>query len=100
MRLAWPDPRCSTSRSSRTRVALLARPHEPYEAALVVLGRLVGAVPSEGDGNNDSAPDAVWIFGTTFWVAWERVRPRREVSSASTTYVSWGTPALHRQEAR
>lgn len=28
-------------------------------------------MPSEGDGNNDSTPDAVWIFGSTMWVAWE-----------------------------
>jgi hypothetical protein len=56
--------------SPRSR-ALLDTPHKPYEAALVVLGQLVGAVPSVGDGNNDSAPDAVWIFGRTIWAVWE-----------------------------
>lgn len=55
----------------RARAALLDTPHKPYEAALVVLGQLAGAVPSEGDGNNDSAPDAIWVFGTLIWVAWE-----------------------------
>lgn len=53
------------------RAALQDTPHKPYGAALVVLGQLAGAVPSEGDGNNDSAPDAIWIFGDTIWVAWE-----------------------------
>ncbi|GAA2679831.1 MULTISPECIES: DEAD/DEAH box helicase [Actinosynnema] len=55
----------------KARAALLATPHKPYEAALVVLGRLAGAVPSEGDGNNQAAPDAIWVFGSTMWVAWE-----------------------------
>jgi hypothetical protein len=53
------------------RAALEDTPPKPYEAALVMLGQLAGAVPSEGDGNNDSAPDAVWIFGNTLWVVWE-----------------------------
>jgi hypothetical protein len=60
------------------RAALLAKPHKPYEAALVVLGKLAGAVPSEGDGNNDSAPDAVWIFGDIIWVAWEAKSEAKE----------------------
>jgi hypothetical protein len=55
----------------RARAALLAKPHKAYEAALVVLGKLAGATPSEGDGNNDSAPDATWIFSSIVWVVWE-----------------------------
>lgn len=38
---------------------------------MVTLGQLAGAVPTEGDGGNDAAPDATWIFGSTIWVAWE-----------------------------
>jgi len=53
------------------RAALLDSPHRPYEAALVTLGLLAGATPSEGDKGNDAAPDATWIFGTTTWVVWE-----------------------------
>ncbi|MDH6700445.1 DEAD/DEAH box helicase [Streptomyces sp. MAA16] len=55
----------------RARTALDDTPSKPYEAALVLLGQLAGALPSEGDGNNDSAPDATWIFGTTTWAVWE-----------------------------
>ena len=69
VRLAKPAVFDSTIQSARA--ALLDTPRKPYEAALVVLGQLAGAVPSEGDSNNDSAPDATWIFGTAIWVAWE-----------------------------
>ncbi|MFF3790844.1 DEAD/DEAH box helicase [Streptomyces sp. NPDC001981] len=55
----------------RARAALADMPSKPYEAALVLLGQLAGAVPSEGDGNNDSAPDASWIFRNTSWAVWE-----------------------------
>ncbi|WP_413115327.1 DEAD/DEAH box helicase [Streptomyces sp. CY1] len=55
----------------RARAALADTPRKPYEAALVLLGQLAGAQVSEGDGNNDAAPDATWIFGTTLWVTWE-----------------------------
>jgi hypothetical protein len=52
------------------RAALTDAPSKPYEAALVTLGQLAGAVPSDGDHGND-APDATWIFGNIIWVAWE-----------------------------
>lgn len=55
----------------QVRSALLDTPHKPYEAALVVLGQLAGAEPSQGDSDSDSAPDAVWIFGSAIWVVWE-----------------------------
>jgi hypothetical protein len=55
----------------RARAALEDTPRKPYEAALVTLGQLAGARPSEGDGDRDAAPDAIWIFGTLVWVAWE-----------------------------
>ncbi|MFJ8636965.1 DEAD/DEAH box helicase [Streptomyces sp. NPDC093568] len=55
----------------RARTALADTPSKPYEAALVLMGQLAGALPSEGDGHNDSAPDATWIFGSTSWVVWE-----------------------------
>ena len=54
-----------------THAALADTPSKPYEAALVILGQLAGAVPSEGDGGNDAAPDATWIFGDTMWASWE-----------------------------
>lgn len=57
--------------NQRARSALLDAPHKPHEVAFVVFGQLAGAAPSEGDANNDAAPDAIWIFGTTIWVAWE-----------------------------
>jgi hypothetical protein len=69
VRLAKPAVFDSTIQSARA--ALLDTPRKPYEAALVVLGQLAGAVPSAGDSNNNSAPDATWIFGTAIWVAWE-----------------------------
>jgi hypothetical protein len=53
------------------RAALTDTPSKPYEAALVTLGQLAGAVPSDGDHGNAAAPDATWIFGTTIWVTWE-----------------------------
>lgn len=59
------------SKVQQARAALEDRPRKPYEEALVLLGELVGAVPSEGDGNSTAAPDAVWVFGRTTWVAWE-----------------------------
>ncbi|WP_083921514.1 DEAD/DEAH box helicase [Actinopolyspora halophila] len=68
----------------RAREALLDTPHKPYENALVFLGKLAGAVPSEGDGNNDSAPDAIWIFGSALWVVWEaksEAKPEGELGS-------------------
>ena len=46
-------------------------PVSPYEAALVTLGQLAGAVPSDGDHGASAAPDASWIFGDVVWVAWE-----------------------------
>jgi hypothetical protein len=53
------------------RTALTDTPRKPYEAGLVTVGQLAGAVPSEGNHNNDAAPDAAWIFGTIIWVTWE-----------------------------
>jgi hypothetical protein len=53
------------------RAALADTPHKPYEAALVTLGELAGAVPSEGDGGNDAAPDTTWIFADASWGSWE-----------------------------
>jgi GNAT superfamily N-acetyltransferase len=53
------------------RKALEDTPFKPYEAAVVLMGHLAGAVPSDGDGANDSAPDASWIFDDVTWVAWE-----------------------------
>jgi hypothetical protein len=53
------------------RGALTGTASRPYEAALVTLGQLAGARPSEGDAGNDAAPDAVWIFGRVVWIAWE-----------------------------
>jgi hypothetical protein len=53
------------------RAALTGTPSKPYEAALVTLGQLAGAAPSDGDRGNDAAPDATWIFGNFIWVAWE-----------------------------
>lgn len=53
------------------RAALTDTPSKPYEAALITLGQLAGAVPTEGDGGNDAAPDATWTFGSAIWVAWE-----------------------------
>lgn len=64
-------PTVFDTETHRTRAALLDTPHKPYETALVVLGQLAGAVPSEGDSNNNSAPDAIWIFGSMLWIAWE-----------------------------
>jgi hypothetical protein len=49
--------------TQQARVKLLDTTRKPYEAALVVLGQLIGTVPSEGD--SDSASDVVWIFGNT-----------------------------------
>ncbi|MGH3520613.1 MAG: DEAD/DEAH box helicase [Haloechinothrix sp.] len=69
----------------RARAALQDAPHKPYEAALVTLGQLAGASPSEGNGNNDSAPDAIWIFGSTIWVAWEaksEAKPEGELGAS------------------
>ncbi len=53
------------------RAALTDTPSKPYESALVTLGQLAGAVPSDGDHGNDAAPDATWIFGDVIWVSWE-----------------------------
>jgi hypothetical protein len=64
-------PAVFDTETQRAPADLLDTPHRPYEVALVVLGQLAGAVPSEGDGNNDSAPDAVWIFGDMIRAAWE-----------------------------
>ncbi|WP_405458116.1 DEAD/DEAH box helicase family protein [Streptomyces sp. NBC_00101] len=66
------------------RAALTDTPRKPYENALVLLGQLAGAVPSEGDGNNDSAPDATWIFGDALWAVWEaksEARPEGELGA-------------------
>jgi hypothetical protein len=67
----------------RVRTALQETPATPYEAALVGVGQFAGAVPSEGS-NTDAAPDAVWIFGTEIWVAWEaksEARPEGELGA-------------------
>lgn len=69
---------------TRARDGLANRPRVAYEAALVVLGQLTGADPSYGDGGNDTAPDAVWIFGDVLWVAWEaksEAKPDGELGS-------------------
>lgn len=68
-RLAKPSVFDTEIAAART--ALTDTPSKPYEAALVTLGQLAGAAPSEGDRSNDAAPDATWIFGNTIWVAWE-----------------------------
>ncbi|MFF5079432.1 DEAD/DEAH box helicase [Actinoplanes sp. NPDC000266] len=53
------------------RTALTSMASKPYEAALVTLGQLAGAVPTYGDHGQTAAPDATWIFGTHMWVVWE-----------------------------
>lgn len=47
--------------------------HEPFEAALVTLGKLAGASESYtyDDQKEQAKPDAVWIFGDIQWVIWE-----------------------------
>lgn len=45
--------------------------YKPFEAGLVTLGMLAGASESFGNGGEQAAPDAVWIFGEWLWVAWE-----------------------------
>lgn len=59
------------SATNTARAALAETAHKPYEAGLVLLGRLAGAAPSDGDHGATAAPDAGWIFGDTVWVAWE-----------------------------
>ncbi|MFF5304818.1 DEAD/DEAH box helicase [Streptomyces sp. NPDC013161] len=71
----------------RARAALADKPRKPYEAALVLLGQLAGAVPSEGDSNNDSAPDATWIFGNTAWAAWEAKSEAESDGELGSVYV-------------
>ena len=44
---------------------------KPYEAALVRMGRFLGATEAYGDGNASAAPDAVWIFDNLEWTTWE-----------------------------
>src|SRR5205814_2159752 len=55
------------------RKALEDTEYTAYEAALVLLGTLVGAYPSLGndDDAEEAEPDAVWIFGDIQWVIWE-----------------------------
>lgn len=44
---------------------------KPYEAALVRMGKFLGATEAYGDGNATAAPDAVWIFDDLEWTTWE-----------------------------
>lgn len=44
---------------------------KPYEAALVRMGKFLGATEAYGDGNATAAPDAVWIFDGLEWTTWE-----------------------------
>jgi hypothetical protein len=76
---------------ARARTALEDTPAKAYESALVLLGQLLGATPSEGDGNNDSAPDATWIFGRTTWVGWEaksEAKPAGELGAGDVRQAS------------
>jgi tetratricopeptide (TPR) repeat protein len=55
--------------------------HKPFEAALDVLGRLMGAdvLPRSGE---EAQPDSVWMFGDHWWVALEaksEAAPDKEV---------------------
>jgi len=58
-------------RVTAARAALLETEPGPYEEALIYLGWLAGAHPSEGDGRRTAAPDATWVFGDSCWVCWE-----------------------------
>ena len=52
--------------------------------ALVLLGQLAGAVPSDGDQGETAAPDATWIFADAMWVVWEaksEARPEGELGA-------------------
>lgn len=83
--LAKPSVFESTVHTARA--GLLATPHKAYEKALVTLGELAGADPSQGDGGNDSAPDATWIFADITWVVWEtksEAKPDGELGSVDT----------------
>jgi hypothetical protein len=68
-RLAKPS--VFDTEAAAARMALTSTASKPYEAALVALGQLAGAQPSDGDHGASAAPDAPWIFGTIMWVAWE-----------------------------
>ena len=68
-RLAKPSVFDTEVAAART--ALTSTASKPYEAALVTLGQLAGAQPSDADHGASAAPDATWIFGTIMWVAWE-----------------------------
>lgn len=71
----------------QTRYALLGTPSKPYEKALEILGKLLGASESYGDGGAHAAPDGTWIFGDELWVCWEAKSEASSESELSTDYV-------------
>lgn len=64
--------------------------YKPFEAGLATLGMLAGASESFGNGGEQAAPDAVWIFGELLWVAWE---------AKSEAKPGGKVPARHAREA-
>ena len=72
---------------SEAREGLSGTDSTPYETGLVLLGKLLGASPSEGDGGATAAPDATWVFGRQTWVAVEAKSEALADTATSVKYV-------------
>jgi hypothetical protein len=70
-----------------TKLGLSQTSSAAYERAIVELGRFAGASEVSGDGGNDSAPDALWVFSDVLWIGWEaksEALPDGELGSGDT----------------
>lgn len=75
--------------------------HQPFEAALVTLGRLAGATESYtyDDTTEQAKPDAVWIFGDVQWLVWEAKSRAITTGSIGPTNVQQAGGQLRTVEA-
>ncbi|WP_159929014.1 MULTISPECIES: hypothetical protein [Nocardia] len=75
--------------------------NDPFEAALVTLGKLAGATESYtyDDGVEQAKPDAVWIFGDVQWVVWEAKSMATDKGSIGPTNVQQAGGQLRTVEA-